>query len=298
MLNDAHAHFFSRRFFETLAAQRGRGDTPEALCRELGWDAPADPEALADRWVQALDAHGVSRTTLIASLPGDEDSVARAVARHPRRFVGFTMVNPAADGAAARVRTATTTQGLRAICLFPAMHHVPVDDARTRAMVTAAADHGAAVFVHCGALSIGVRKKLGLPSPFDLRLGNPLAVARLAMDFPTTPFIVPHFGAGLFHDALMAADQAPNLYLDTSSSNGWIGYHPGLTLAAVFRAALAVAGPTRLLFGTDSSFFPRGWQQPIHAAQAAAVDEIGLSDADRSAVFGGNFNRLFESERT
>jgi nicotinate-nucleotide--dimethylbenzimidazole phosphoribosyltransferase len=41
----------------------------------------------------------------------------------------------------------------------------------------AAQQHSRAVFVHCGLLSVGVRKKLGLPSPFDLRLGDPLAVA-------------------------------------------------------------------------------------------------------------------------
>ena len=79
--------------------------------------------------------------------------------------------------------------------------------------------------------------------------------------------IVPHFGAGFFREALMAADQCPTIHLDTSSSNSWMKFHPGLTLEAVFRQALAVAGAERLLFGTDSSFFPRGWQQPIYEAQ-------------------------------
>jgi predicted TIM-barrel fold metal-dependent hydrolase len=293
MPNDAHAHFFSSRFFDALAQQRGRGESVGDLCRELGWDDPVSPDVLADRWVRELDRHGVARTALIASVPGDEQSVAQAVARHPSRFVGFFMVNAGADDAVLRTRAALGEGGLRAMCLFPAMHHVPLDDARTKAVVQAAADHGAAVFVHCGALSIGVRKKLGLPSPFDLRLGDPLAVARLAAQFPTTPFILPHFGAGLFREALMAADLNANVHLDTSSSNGWIRYHPGLTLASVFRSALAVAGPTRLLFGTDSSFFPRGWQKPILDQQRAALAEAGVSDADQAMVLVGNFDRLF-----
>jgi predicted TIM-barrel fold metal-dependent hydrolase len=170
---------------------------------------------------------------------------------------------------------------------------VPLDDPRTLAVVQEAADQGAAVFVHCGALSIGVRKKLGLPSPFDLRLGDPLAVARLAARFTATPFIVPHFGAGFFREALMATDVCPNIYLDTSSSNGWMRYQPGLTLVEVFRATLAVAGPSRILFGTDSSFFPRGWQRPVFEQQSAALGEVGVSDADRALILGGNFNRLF-----
>jgi predicted TIM-barrel fold metal-dependent hydrolase len=114
------------------------------------------------------------------------------------------------------------------------------------------------VFVHCGVISVGVRGKLGLPSPFDLRLGDPLALASVAAAYPSVPVIVPHFGAGRFQEALMAADQCATIHFDTSSSNGWMKYYPGLTLDAVFRQALAVVGPRRLLFGTDSSFFPRG----------------------------------------
>jgi predicted TIM-barrel fold metal-dependent hydrolase len=293
MPNDAHCHFFSTTFFTQLALQRARGEAPDELCRQLRWDDPGPPEALADRWVRELDACGVGRATLIASVPGDESSVAAAVARHPSRFVGGFMVNAAADDAAARTHAAFRDQSLRTVCLFPAMHHVPLDDPRTLAVVQAAADHGAAVFVHCGALSIGVRKKLGLPSPFDLRLGDPLAVARLAARFTGTPFVVPHFGAGLFRETLMAADMCPNIYLDTSSSNGWMRYHPGLTLVDVFRATLAVTGPSRVMFGTDSSFFPRGWQRPVFEQQAAALHDAGVPDADRALILGGNFDRLF-----
>ncbi|HEY6509956.1 MAG TPA: amidohydrolase family protein, partial [Vicinamibacterales bacterium] len=131
MLNDAHAHFFSPRFFDTLSQQRGGGESAGALCRELGWDDPVSPDLLADRWVQELDTRGVSRSALIASVPGDEQSVAQAVARHPSRFVGFFMVNAGAADAVARTRSALGEGGLRTVCLFPAMHHVPLDDART-----------------------------------------------------------------------------------------------------------------------------------------------------------------------
>ncbi len=32
---------------------------------------------------------------------------------------------------------------------------------------------GAVVYVHCGMLSVGFRRKLGLHSPFDMRYSNP-----------------------------------------------------------------------------------------------------------------------------
>ena len=184
--------------------------------------------------------------------------------------------------------------GLKGICLFPAMHQVPLDDARVGAIVeVAAANPGVAVFVHCGVLTVGVRRKLGLPSRFDLRLGDPRAVARLALTFPKVPFIIPHFGAGTLQDVLMAADLCPNLHVDTSSSNNWTRYTPGLTLQAVFGAALAVLGPGRLLFGTDSSFFPRGWQRGVYEEQKRIVDALGTGAADAARIFGGNFDALF-----
>jgi predicted TIM-barrel fold metal-dependent hydrolase len=296
MLCDVHCHFFSTRFLELLSG--GVADLPEtgratAVSHRLGWTDPGSPEELADRWVAELDRHGVSRVALIASIPGDEESVAAAVRRHPSRFVGFFMFNPAQGNVAGRLGRALGEQSLRGICLFPAMHGYRLDDERVSDVFAAAAGTGAAVFAHCGVLSVGVRKKLGLASPFDVRLGDPLALAAAASRFPQVPVIVPHFGAGLLREALMAVEQCANIHLDSSSSNGWMKYYPGLTLEAVFRQALAVAGPDRVIFGTDSSFFPRGWQQPVHAAQDAAVRAVGVPDEDREKIFGGNFNRLF-----
>ena len=80
---------------------------------------------------------------------------------------------------------------------------------------------------------------------------------------------------------------------DTSSSNHWTDYFPGLTLTDVFRQALLVAGPSRLVFGTDSSFFPRGWNRPVWDAQHDAMKSLGLSEQDIGAITGDNFDRLF-----
>jgi predicted TIM-barrel fold metal-dependent hydrolase len=227
-------------------------------------------------------------------MPGDAASVAAAVARHPRRFVGFFMVDPTDPNSADAAADAIDGGGLRAMCLFPAMHRFSIQDERARRLFDVAADRpGTAVFVHCGVLSVGVRKKLGLPSAFDIRYGNPIDLHAVALAYPTVRIIVPHFGAGLFREALMLADLCPNVLLDTSSSNGWIKYQPGLTLAAVFRQALAVAGADRLLFGTDSSFFPRGWVMEVYERQSAALDEIGVGVEVREKIFRDNFDRIF-----
>ena len=285
-INDAHCHFFSTPFFAALGG--------DASLAKLGWASPGTADALADRWVAELDRHHVARAALMSSIPGDTASVAAAVRRHPGRFVGFFMVDPTQPGAAAKASEAIERDGMRGLCLFPAMHRFPIQDERAVAMFDLAASKpGTVVFVHCGVLSVGVRKKLGLPSPFDIRFGNPLDLHAVALSHPQVPIIIPHFGAGLLREALMVGDLCPNVLFDTSSSNGWIKYQPGLTLSAVFRQALAVVGPDRLLFGSDSSFFPRGWVKDVYEQQTAALEEIGASAEITRKLFGENFDRVF-----
>ena len=298
-VHDAHCHFFSAGFFAALGrdpAAPATGDPAVELPARLGWDPPGPPEALADRWVAELDRHGVARAAVMASVPGDEASVAAAAARHPARLAGTFMLDPTAPGAAERVRQGFAGHGLRCACLFPAMHRFGLDDECVGAVFEAAAEHGRAVFVHCGVLSVGVRRRLGLPCRFDVRRGNPLDLVPVASAFPSVPVVIPHFGAGLLRETLMAADLCPTIHVDTSSSNGWTRYlTPTPTLADIFRRALEVLGPERILFGTDSSFFPRGWQRPIHEAQSAALDEVGLDAPARAAILADNFDRVFGS---
>jgi len=283
---DAHIHFFSHRFFELLAAQKP-GLTLESMGARLEWELPpSEPEKLAEMWARELDRQGVERAALVASLPGDEISVAAAVRSHPDRFLGFAMVNP-------RSWQPEALDGMKVACLFPAMHGYSMHDEVPRAVFEWAEQGGRAVFVHCGVLSVGVRNKLGLASAFDLRYSNPIDLQWAALRHPKVPIIVPHFGAGYFREALMVADMCPNIFLDTSSSNRWMRYQEShLDLRQVFRRALDVVGAGRLLFGTDSSFFPRGWHQAIYEEQAKALYEIGVNLTDARAIFGENLLRI------
>lgn len=286
-VRDAHVHFFSHQFFRLLTNGRAVAEVAE----QLQWQAPPEePELLADQWIAELDKHGVEAAALISSIPGDEDSVARAVARHPGRLYGQFMLNPLAPDAPARLE-AGLAAGLRTVCLFPAMHRYSAADERLEMVWERAAGHN--VFVHCGLLSIGIRKKLGLPSQFDMRYSNPLDLHNAALRHPSVRFVVPHFGAGFFREALMLGELCPNVYLDTSSSNSWTKFAGlPLDLEFVFRRALEVMGPRRLLFGTDSSFFPRGWVQSVFSQQCELLSNIGISPADAAAILGDNLLRL------
>ena len=274
---DAHVHFFSHRFFELLASQK-----PGLTFESLHWQMPPErPEDLANIWAHEMDRHGVARAALISSAPGDEESVMKAASAFPSRFFAYAMVNP----------QKWTPADVDAACLFPAMHRYSIQSDEALRVFDWARENRKVVFVHCGVLSVGVRKKLGLESHFDMRFSNPIDLHAVALRHPTVPIIVPHFGAGYFREALMLADLCPNVYLDTSSSNQWIRYEH-LELRQVFRRALDVMGPKRLLFGTDSSFFPRGWHHQIFEDQARVLYELNVSEEDARAIFSENLLRI------
>ena len=102
MIADAHCHFFSAGFFTTLGREAGVAENAAVTSCRRSSDGTlrASNAELADRWVADLDRHGVSRAMLIASVPGDEASVAEAVNAHPTRIVGAFMVQPGRGGCA------------------------------------------------------------------------------------------------------------------------------------------------------------------------------------------------------
>jgi predicted TIM-barrel fold metal-dependent hydrolase len=126
-----------------------------------------------------------------------------------------------------------------------------------------------------------------------MRFSNPLDLHAVAAAHPKLKFVVPHFGAGYFREALMLASLCPNVYLDTSSSNSWMRYE-SLDLRTVFRRALDVAGAGRLLFGTDSSFFPRGWNYDIFDVQTRTLLDLGIGEHDARRILGENLLGILE----
>jgi predicted TIM-barrel fold metal-dependent hydrolase len=288
---DAHAHFFSHNFFRTLAASL---PSPDVLKEKLPFEfPPEDPVGLASRWVKELDRHEIARTVLIASVPGDEESVAAAARAHPQRFIPYFMLNPRAPDAVERTKRAFRELGLRGVCLFPAMHHFHLWEKDLRPILEVVADHRGIAFVHCGILKVGVRDKLGLPSPFDIRFANPLDVAFVARSFDAISFVIPHFACGFFRELLLVASECGNVSTDTSSSNSWMEKLPEpLSLKRVFERTLAVLGAERILYGSDSSFFPRGFLRDHLEGQLRVLSEIGVSPAQAAAIFGGNLERL------
>jgi predicted TIM-barrel fold metal-dependent hydrolase len=299
---DAHMHFFSRDFFRLLAAQAGaaQGKDPEQLLavtlEKAGIELPAaDPAAQARRWLLELDRHGVERAVVFASLPGEAEAVLAGARAGGGRLVPYLLVDPTTPEGLEAGRRGLAELGFRGVLLYPALHRFDPAAPALDPLYAEAGRRRAPVVVHCGLLEIRLRDLLGVRPAYDIRGANPLAVAAAAERHRATRYVLPHFGGGFFAEALLAGAQSPNVFVDTSSSNSWMRARPEeLSLAAVMRRALAAFGPRRILFGTDSSTFPRGWRADILAAQREALAAAGCGGEDTAQILGRNLAEILD----
>ena len=122
---------------------------------------------------------------------------------------------------------------------------------------------------------------------------NPLVLQDVARAFPDVPFVVPHFGCGYPRELLHLMWVCGNVYVDTSGSNEWMRWMPyALDLRTLFAKFLDTVGAQRIIFGTDSSWFPRGFARRYLEVQLEACRELGLGDGDVRLIFAGNAARL------
>ena len=108
-------------------------------------------------------------------------------------------------GASQRVKWAIGN-GFRGVS-FPAMHRYAMHDECALAVLESlrrsAGNRGVRAL---WSTDVGIRAKVGLPSRFDMRFSNPIDLHSIALRLPNLNFVIPHFGAGYFREALMVAD--------------------------------------------------------------------------------------------
>jgi predicted TIM-barrel fold metal-dependent hydrolase len=85
--------------------------------------------------------------------------------------------------------------------------------------------------------------------------------------------------------------------IDTSGSNQWVRWVDGdWTTKKLFRKYIETIGAERIIFGSDSSYFPRGFAIRYLEDQIRDCRELGLTDSQLELIFGGNAARLFNIE--
>jgi predicted TIM-barrel fold metal-dependent hydrolase len=238
---------------------------------------------MAAKWAAEVDAHGLARVVFVTG--GGNDRLAAAVRRHPDKFVGFAHHDPFDPNAPMELERGVTTLGLRGLKLIAPVHADRIDDPRLYPLWETAERLRVPVLIHFGPL-----RYEGVVAGPNI---NPLILQDVARAFPDIPFIVPHFGCGYPQELLQLMWVCGNVYVDTSGSNEWMRWMPyDLDLRALFRKFLETAGAGRIVFGTDSSWFPRGFARKYLDVQFQVCCELGVADADLRRIFAGNAARL------
>jgi predicted TIM-barrel fold metal-dependent hydrolase len=266
---------YRRRWNDSLASRREETPEPD----------PAPVEIVAKRWEAALDAAGVDRGVFFTS-PDYHDDLLAFISLNPERFIGYTTFDPTDRANADLLRRQVDAHGVRGLKLYPMAQGFHVDNEACDEVYDVCEARRIPVIIHFG---------ISINAVHDLRFGNPLDLSGPALRHPSVNWIVPHFGAGFFRETLMVAIQHRNVFIDTSSSNNWLASDPhGLTVADLFKRTIDAVGSERLLFGTDSSYFPRGYRTNILNDHLAICDRLGLSPEQIDGVFGENIRRILD----
>ena len=57
---------------------------------------------------------------------------------------------------------------------------------------------------------------------------------------------------------------------------------------------LDAVGPERVLYGSDSTVFPRGYRSNVLQEQMEILSRLDLTDEARAAIMGGNARRVLK----
>ena len=305
---DFHAHFpttnwarwatsWRRRLAERYGEENAKllieqsGRDREEMRRLWGF-APPESEKRSDeeqaaRWVADLDMKGVERVNFVTG--GGNDNLTKIVRLYPDRFSGFAHHDLFSEDAPSELERAVEKLGLKGYKVIASSQMRPIDDKSVYPVWEMAEKLGVPVIIHFGVLGGG-----GGPA-LDLRNMNPLTLWEVAKMFPRIPFVIPHFGAGYIRELLLLCWSCPNVYIDTSGSNRWMRWMPfEIDLRQLFRKVVETIGPDRLIFGSDSSYFPRGFSVAYLNEQLKACQSIGLEGMSIEKIFYKNAAKLLK----
>jgi len=239
------------------------------------------------RWSAEVERYGLER--IVFTTGGGNDTLAGIVRRNPK-FIGFAHHDPFMKDAAGELRRAVTELGLKGYKILAPSLAGPIDDPALDPLWAEAERLGIPVLIHFGVLGGGG----GIARHVNI---DPLMLQDAAKGFPGINFILPHFGAGYPRELLHLCWVCPNVHVDSSGNNEWVRWMPyPLNLHDLFRRFYETIGPERILFGTDSEWFPRGWANRYFETQWQACCEIGMDQDDLHKVFHDNAARLLHLE--
>jgi len=232
-------------------------------------------------WDAELDKYEYLKAVVFVTAGGN-GFASELAARHPGRFLAYAHHDPELPDAPERLEKAVKKGGLKGYKILAPKVSKPLSDPSFDPLWECAQSLGIPILFHFGIMG-GAG---GIASQINI---NPLAIHDTAKRFPRIPIIVPHFGCGYVFETLNLCWACPNVSIDTSGSNQWMRWMPyDVTLESLFRKYRETIGPSRILFGTDSSWFPRGFTQAYLDVQVRAMADVGYSEDERDQVLFRN----------
>lgn len=258
----------------------------------LEWDSPPpeqnppDDKAQANRWAAEVDTYGLRAVVFVTG--GGNENLKQIVSYHPDKFIGFAHNYPFAEDAPQKLEQAVAEYGFKGYKLLAPMLDRPIEDETAYPVWEMCAKLDIPVLIHFGIQGGGG----GIASHENI---NPLKLHNIAKDFPEVNFVVPHFGCAWIRETLQLCWACRNVHIDTCGSNQWVRWVDGdWTTKKLFRKYLETIGPERIIFGTDSSYFPRGFALRYLQDQIRDCRELNLSHDTLQLIFGGNAARLLK----
>lgn len=265
------------------ASQRRRERYERELAIPSAVPAEETVQVAASRWLADFDRYGVAAAVFLALSPRPE-TLRRFTLQRPDRLFAFTFLNPWEPDAAEILEGDVRQRGFRGLKLYPSIQAFHVWDERAYPVYERAEALGIPILCHFG-VTLDYRS--------DLRYSNPLDLHPVARDFPGLNFIVAHAGAGFFRETLFLAYHCANVCVDISGSGTWMGYLPRpFTRQQVLERLLAVFGPARILFGTDSRHASEGYRHWLLTEHRHILETLGIPEEDQRDILGGNMARL------
>jgi uncharacterized protein len=252
------------------------------------------------------------------------EALADLVDRHPDRFAGFMACLPMDDteAAVAEAEYACKQLGALGVQIYTHVHGHPMDADRFEPFYRKMAELDRLIQVHpCRSANwpdypTEQHSKYEIWWVFGWEYDLSAFMSRIVFGGvlernPTLKFLIHHGGSMVPHFAGRVGPGWDQLGERTPDDQRDLIEGPRLTKrpldyfkmfyadTALFGAAHALRcvieffGAERVLFGSDSPFDPEKGPGYIRAT-IQNLDEIGLSDADRTAIFNGNVRRLLK----
>ncbi len=280
MIIDFHTHIFPAEIRENRERY-----FPDEPAFQLLYDSPESKLVGASEIVASMDEQGVDKSVVFGfpwgkggTFQRNNDFIMEAVERFPDRLIGLCCLDPFHPGAEAEARRCLDG-GLAGVGEL-AFYRSGIDEEcldRLAPLMEICRERDLLMLIH-------TNEPVGHMYPG--KTPNTLhQIYDLARRFPGNTIVLAHWGGGIFLFNLLkreVKESLRNVFFDTAASP--FLYHPD-----IYPLALKLAGPDKVLFGSD---FPL--LKP--ARYFKELEEAGLSREEIRNIRGNNAARLLGLE--